>query len=187
VTAVCLGRTSLQFGVRHITTLHAFAPTEATVVESRIVVDAHTDGQLQIALREPDATLERAGPGPALLTLDADGIPALVTEVRLGSSYRFDAEFRGPTSPVRVRRDGVVTSIENLSSHSLTSCMLPPAFGDAGAVLEPGASFTTTAATAEGDTVTCRLNAPLLQLTGPGLGTPAPIATLVVHLDRATQ
>lgn len=181
--AAATGRLPPRLAVRHATTLHAFAGTAATLVESRFVVDTGTEGRIDLILAAPGGVLDRPGATRTPSRLTADGLPAVTIDGRMGATYAFEAEFAGPPSPVRIARTEGGVTIENRSPQALSDCSWPAAFGSvAPMTLEPGARWATREPISEGDILTCtgRVTLPLAGPAAGGLDGPG---TLMVHLD----
>jgi hypothetical protein len=180
--AVAAGRLPPQLGVRHVTTVHAFAGTGATIVESRFAVEARTDGTIQLTLPVAGGALDRPGPTHVPGHLTEEGFPTVALAGRLGAVYPFEAEFPGPPSPVHVERTGGSVSVENRSSQTLSDCVMPPGFDvPSPRSLAPGVRWTGTGLSPDdvmtctsGDTVPLLAHSSALTSDGP--------TALVVHL-----
>lgn len=180
--AATTGRLPPRLAVRHVTTLHAFAGTGATIVESRFAGEARTDGAIQLTLPAAGGALDRPGPTRAPLHLTEDGFPTVTLAGQLGAVYPFEAEFTGPPSPVHVERTAERVSIENRSSRTLADCVLPPGFeGPSPRALTPGLRWSGTGLSPD-DVMTCTSSEAVLRLTGSLDMTPERPTTLVVHL-----
>lgn len=180
--AATTGRLPPRLAVRHVTTLHAFAGTGATIVESRFAVEARTDGAIQLTLPAAGGALDRPGPRRTPLRLTGDAFPTVTLAGQFGAVYPFEAEFPGPPSPVHVERTGERVSVENRSSQTLSDCVPPPGFeGPSPRALTPGLRWSGTGVDPD-DVMTCTSSEAALPLTGsPGV-TPEGPTTLVVHL-----
>ncbi len=182
--ALAAGRSGPAATVRHATVLHAFRGAPHTLGEMRAVVNAATDGPIAIALRTEHGWLERTDPEPVPLTLDGAGIPTVALTARMGSAYRLDAEFTGPTAPVRVHVAGAAVTLEHTGTTPLTACRWPAALrGMAAETITPGARLALEGAVEPGDAVTCVWPEAPVSFTG---GEPVPAGSgtlLLIHLD----
>jgi len=184
VGAMAAGRIGPTVSFRHATSVHAFAGTDATIVESRLVVDAASDGPLRATLLAPDGWLEAPGPAQRPQQYDEEGHPFVDVAATLGGSYRLDAEFAGQPSPVRVARQADRVSVEHRGATPLTACAFPDSLEAGGrTTIEPGQPLTLMGTVAAGDVISCLWAAgdpPLGGAGGPAMRAPS---TLLVHLD----
>lgn len=182
--ALGAGRTGTAATFRHVTVVHAFAGTAATLAETRGSLDIARDGRLRATLRSAGAWLESPGPGRMPQDIDGDGHPFVDLDARLGASHRFDAEYPGPPSPVRVMRSADRVSVENRGSAPLRNCAFPSSVDARGiTTIDPSATVTLTGAVGPGDVMGCvwESSGPPLDVTG-GVRVDG-ASTLLVHLD----
>jgi hypothetical protein len=184
--ALGAGRAGAASSIRHITTVHAFAGTTATIAESRMAIDAARDGALRATLQADGGALEVPGPGQRPQSLDDAGHAVVDLPATLGGSYRLDAEYPGPVSPVRIARHADGISIAHLGPAPLTGCTFPHSLDAHGATtIESNTTFTANGTVTPGDAVSCLWHAGDPPMAGVGVGVPpgGTPSTLLIHLD----
>lgn len=182
--ALGAGRTGTASTFRHVTVVHAFAGTAATLAETRGSLDIARDGRLRATLRSAGAWLESPGPGRMPQDIDGDGHPFVDLDARLGASHRLDAEYPGPPSPVLVTRSSDRVSIENRGSAPLRNCAFPASVDARGiTAIDPSATVTLTGAVGPGDVMGCVWESPGPPLDVTGGARVDGASTLLVHLD----
>lgn len=181
--ALGAGRIGPAATLRHATVVHAFAGTDATIAEARLALDVTRDGRLRATLQSPGGWLEAPGPGRTPQILDGDGHPFVDLDARLGASYRLDAEYPGPPSPVRVTSGADRVVIENTSAGPLSACTFPDSLDARGVTTVDAASTATfSGAPLPGDVIRCQWDTAGPPLDGAG-GRAEGASTLLLHLD----
>lgn len=184
VGALGAGRTGAASTLRHVTVVHAFPGTAATLAEARMALDIARDGRLRATLESPGGWLESPGPGRSPQDIDGDGHPFLGLDARLGATYRLDAEYPGPPSPVRVTRAADRVSVENIGPVALTDCAMPSGVDARGlTAIDPATTVTLTGTIAPGDVMRCAWDIPGPPLASTGSVRTDGASTLLLHLD----
>ena len=177
--ALGAGRTGPRFRAGHDTTIHAFTGTAATIAESRLALRAGTEGPLLATLLAPGGWLSSTTPD----TLNTEGLPVLLLDARFGATYRVQAEYPGPPSPVVVRPVAGGVAIENHGAEPLTGCSAPPTLDAAGATsIAPSAALLLKGTPGPGDSLRCQWHTAGPPLDANGLSLADASSLLLVHL-----